>query len=425
VNIRIGFLLCLFENACTFHQRLTFMPLPLVIKEQVSSSDMLSDSDDYYEDSDPEVVVSRPCYFKSNTRYLPFEPEQDDIYCEFHGCCGYEINTESYSDFFPRKEDEEEKLIREEDDLFKEYPDLPGFVILREISDPQVSSFSCGQWGWKLDPTLKGPTEDRPLTPMSTPTPTPTPTPPPSPITRPVSPVLAPPVSIWNTQSTTTTGNNKKQLTMEEIQQEERLLQEERARPRPPPPQEQHFVTTNTRHQNQRPSRSSSSSSSSAPRRLLTLQKPDHDRRNDDRRQSQQYEDRRNQTHAQKTEERPRLLVNPSSSTTPPSYRSLNQCVTPAARTQAPVVSASVSVQRKDLLCFNKKGHDTSCSLCHDLESWSPKTCRFQQACKRISQCTFWHKEMETKKEFIKRSLNLKNTFINKHKKEFSKLYLS
>jgi hypothetical protein len=32
---------------------------------------------------------------------------------------------------------------------------------------------------------------------------------------------------------------------------------------------------------------------------------------------------------------------------------------------------------------------------------------------------------METKKEFIKRSLNLKNTFINKHKKEFSKLYLS
>jgi hypothetical protein len=80
---------------------------------------------------------------------------------------------------------------------------------------------------------------------------------------------------------------------------------------------------------------------------------------------------------------------------------------------------------RKDLLCFNRMGHDPSCHMCHDLASWNPKTCRFFESCRKKSQCTFWHKEFESKKAYIQRSLNLKDTFFSKHKKEFSALYLS
>jgi hypothetical protein len=80
--------------------------------------------------------------------------------------------------------------------------------------------------------------------------------------------------------------------------------------------------------------------------------------------------------------------------------------------------------RRFDLLCYNKEGHDSACKHVHNLEQWKPKTCKFADCHKMIS-CPFFHETKESKVEYIKRSVNIKDSFFAKHKKEFGILYFS
>jgi len=88
--------------------------------------------------------------------------------------------------------------------------------------------------------------------------------------------------------------------------------------------------------------------------------------------------------------------------------------------------TTTASVEKRfDLLCYNKEGHDVSCKYVHNLEQWNPKICRFKENCQKIETCPFWHRERESKLQYISRSFSIKDSFFAKHKRDFKAKYLS
>jgi hypothetical protein len=88
--------------------------------------------------------------------------------------------------------------------------------------------------------------------------------------------------------------------------------------------------------------------------------------------------------------------------------------------------TTTTSVEKRyDLICYNKEGHDISCKYVHNTEQWNPKICRFKENCQKIETCPFWHRERESKLEYISRSFGIKDSFFAKHKREFKAKYLS
>jgi hypothetical protein len=79
--------------------------------------------------------------------------------------------------------------------------------------------------------------------------------------------------------------------------------------------------------------------------------------------------------------------------------------------------------KRLDLLCSLPNNHDINCKLCHNIELWTPKICKFKNNCNRIHQCPFWHSETETKINFILRSFTIKDSYFIKHKDKFINNY--
>jgi len=88
-------------------------------------------------------------------------------------------------------------------------------------------------------------------------------------------------------------------------------------------------------------------------------------------------------------------------------------------------INTTTLEKRFDLLCYNKEGHDASCKYVHNIEQWNPKICRFKENCQKIDTCPFWHREKETKLQYISRSFGIKDSFFAKHKRDFKAKYLS
>jgi hypothetical protein len=80
--------------------------------------------------------------------------------------------------------------------------------------------------------------------------------------------------------------------------------------------------------------------------------------------------------------------------------------------------------RRTDLLCIHPANHSTSCNLCHSWNEWVPKHCKFHGAeCTRGQQCSYWHKNKESKQEYLTRALRQDILFFRKHKAQYMKTY--
>jgi len=129
-----------------------------------------------------------------------------------------------------------------------------------------------------------------------------------------------------------------------------------------------------------------------------------HDNRQDNRHDNR-HDNRQDSRHDNRqSDSRPRLLGNKGSKIDEHANKSYTR--------------------RFDLLCYNKEGHDSACKHVHNLEQWKPKTCKFAD-CHKMVSCPFFHETKESKVEYIKRSVNIKDSFFAKHKKEFGILYFS
>lgn len=85
--------------------------------------------------------------------------------------------------------------------------------------------------------------------------------------------------------------------------------------------------------------------------------------------------------------------------------------------------TTTTNSQRTDLLCIHPARHSPTCHLPHSFEEWTPKLCNYGERCSRKAECSFWHTEMESKREYLIRALRLDIVFFRKNKNQYLRTY--
>lgn len=83
------------------------------------------------------------------------------------------------------------------------------------------------------------------------------------------------------------------------------------------------------------------------------------------------------------------------------------------------------NINRSDLLCCMKSDHDDKCKLCHDLNNWNPKICKYKKNCLKSESCIFFHKNYESKSDYLKRCFTFDNSYYQKHKDEYNLIFFN
>jgi len=76
-----------------------------------------------------------------------------------------------------------------------------------------------------------------------------------------------------------------------------------------------------------------------------------------------------------------------------------------------------------ELLCIRQKHHDPECRFAHSFEEWNPKKCKYQKKCSRKDQCCFWHAEIESKRQYLIRTLRGADGYFRKHRDDYIHTY--
>lgn len=85
--------------------------------------------------------------------------------------------------------------------------------------------------------------------------------------------------------------------------------------------------------------------------------------------------------------------------------------------------SSTTTSHRTDLLCIHPVRHSPTCHLPHSLEEWTPKLCKYKEGCSRKAECSFWHMEMESKREYLTRVLRFDSVFLRKNRNQYLRTY--
>jgi hypothetical protein len=111
-----------------------------------------------------------------------------------------------------------------------------------------------------------------------------------------------------------------------------------------------------------------------------------------------------------------RLLVNPRAD-------NRRKPLSSSSSSSSLETTTNTTTVRTELLCIHPKGHNSSCNLAHTCEEWTPKTCKYTKGCNRGDQCSYWHRGVETSREYLIRALRLDIVFFRKNKNQYMKTY--